>query len=396
MRIGCLFFPSFAIQVELRDNNTLLGKPVIIGGLPYEPKAVHDASKEAIRHGVKPGMPLRQACVLCPQGIFLPLAEDKYNDAFMHILSLLINYSPVVEAGGKDHAFLDVTLERDEICFIKKIEEVIREETRFQTSASIASNKFVAWMACQVTKPTEPLVIPSGEEREFLEDLPIDLLPASSESLRRLNLFGIYMLGQLAKLPREAVRFQFDGEGQILWELANGIDNSRLMPCDMPEIMKGELTFEPPAEDVAIILNRADELLSKLSWQLEQRWQCCHRLTMSLSFTNDHVAQRTFHFKEPTSSKDVMLRHLKRCLEKAGFAAPVNEMRLSLADFCVAEGRQASFLDKPLKCREMLKLAISQLQRRYGKEVVKRALTKDKSVLPEDSFSFTEFNSWKR
>lgn len=73
MRIGYLFFPSFAFQVESRDNNTLLGKPVTIGGFPYELKAVRDASEEAMRLGVKLGMPLRQAHVLCPQGIFDPL-----------------------------------------------------------------------------------------------------------------------------------------------------------------------------------------------------------------------------------------------------------------------------------------------------------------------------------
>ncbi len=396
MRIGCLFFSRFAVQVELRDNKKLPGKPVIIGGLPYEPKAVHDASKEAIRHGVKRGMPLRQAYALCPKGIFLPLAEDKYNDAFMHIISLLSRYSPVVETRAEDHAFLDVTLEHDETRFIGEIEELIGRESSFQASAGIASNKFVARMASQVSKPGEPLIIPGGEEKGFLNNLAVDFLPASSESLRRLRLFGIYTLGELAKLPREAVKLQFGGEGQMLWEFANGIDNSRLMPCEVPQIMEGELAFEPPAENLDLILHRADALLSRLSWQLKQRWQCCRRLTVSLSFTDDDTARRVFHFKEPTSSTDVMLHHLKCCLDKTGFAAPVNTMRLSLADFCPEEGRQASFPDRIVKNRGSLKLAISQLQGRYGKEVVRRVLPRYESILPEDSFSFTEFDSGKR
>jgi DNA polymerase-4 len=89
MRIGCIFFPNFAVQVEVKDNDALSGKPIIIGGFPYQLKAVHDASEEAMRQGVKKGMPLRQAHALCPQAIFLPLAEDKYNDAFTHVLNLI-------------------------------------------------------------------------------------------------------------------------------------------------------------------------------------------------------------------------------------------------------------------------------------------------------------------
>lgn len=393
MRLGCFFFPSFAVQVESRDNNALLGKPVIIGGFPYELKAVHDVSQEAIRHGVKPGMPLRQAYVLCPQGIFLPVAEDKYNDAFTYILSLLANYSPAVEAGTKDCVLLDTTLENDETCFIKQIMEIIKEEADFHTFTGIASNKFVAWVASQVMRLGEPLLIPDGKEREFLQDLPIDLLPASFESLRRLKLFGIYTMGELAKLPHEAVNLQFGAEGQTLWKLANGVDSSELRALKMPESLEAELSFEPPAENLSLILNKADELLNRLSWQLKQRWQCCRQLTMSLSFTNEHIAQRTFHLKEPTSSKEMMLCHLKHCLEKARFATPLSKMKLALSDFCSEEGRQASFLDKPLKRRGKLTSAVNQLQRRYGEGVVKKALYEERGVLPEDSFSFTKFDA---
>jgi nucleotidyltransferase/DNA polymerase involved in DNA repair len=392
MRIGCLFFPIFAVQVELKDNNALKGKPVIIGGFPYELKPVCDASEEAMKHGVKPGMSLRQAYVLCPQGIFLPLAEGKYNEACTGIVSLLANYSPAIELGAKNCMFLDSTLESNEMGFMKGIMEIIREETSFNACSSIASNKFVAWVASQITTPGEPLVIRDGEERGLLKDLPVDLLPASPESLRMLKLFGIYKMGELAQLPCEAMKSQFGKEGQILWQLANGIDNSRLVPCKMPETLKGEFSFEPLAENLALILNRANELLSKLSWELKQRWQCCRQLTVSLSLADGHITQRTFHFKEPTSSKEAMLGQLKHCLEEARFAAPVREMRLSLSDLCSEEGKQASLLDKPLKSRQRLMSAISQLQHRYGKEVVKKVVSRDKAALPEDSFSFTKFN----
>ena len=393
MRIGCLFFASFAVQVELRASNALAGKPVIVGGLPYEPGAVYDASEEAARCGVKRGMPLRQAYVLCPRGTFLPLAGDKYSDAFRQVLRLLDGYSPAVEAAARDCAFLDIALEQDERRFIKELEGAIRRATCFRMSAGAASAKFVAWAASQLAGPGRPLIVPDGEEREFLQDLSVDWLPASSELLRRFKLLGICRVGELANLPRQAVSLQFGAEGQKLWELAGGIDGSRLMPGRMPETIKEELSFEPPAESLALVLNRADGLLDRLSWQLKQRWQCCRQLTASLTFINGHVVQRTFHFKEATSSRETMLRQLKGCLEKARFTAPASEMRLTLAGLCPGEAKQASFLSRASKRRERLKLAMSWLQQRYGRGVIKKAIPEEKSVLPEDSFSFTQFDS---
>ena len=88
-----------------------------------------------------------------------------------------------------------------------------------------------------------------------------------------------------------------------------------------------------------------------------------------------------------------MLRQLKYCLEQTSFTAPIGELSLTLAGFCSEEGRQASFLDNPLGLREKLISTINQLQQRYGRKVVKKVLPKEHSILPEDSFYFSEFDS---
>lgn len=396
MRIGCIFFPNFAVQVEMRDNNALSGKPIIIGGFPYQLKAVHDASEEAMRQGVKRGMALRQAYALCPQAIFLPLAADKYNDALTHVLNLLAQYTPVVAVGAENCALLDATLERDEFAFIKELMEITGEKTSLYTSAGIASNKFVARVASQVAKPGKFLIVPDGEERRFLQNLPVDLLPASPESLRRLKLFGIYKMKELAKLPIGAVKLQFGREGQILWELANGIDSSKFMPWKIPETLTGEIFFEPPAEVLTTILSGASDLLNSLAGQLKQRWQCCRRLTMCLSFSNGDTVKRTFHFKEATCSQEVMLRQLQPYLERARFTSLIEKMTLTLTGLCSEEGKQASFLNTQVKHWEKLITAINQLQQRYGKGIVKQVLYKERCLLPEDSFFFAKVDVKER
>jgi DNA polymerase-4 len=326
----------------------------------------------------------------------LPLAEDKYNDAFTNVLNLLAQHTPVVAVGAETCALLDVTLERDEFSFMKEIMKIMEEKASLHTSAGIASNIFVACVASQTTRPDRCFIVPDGEERGFLQNLPVDLLPASPESLRRLKLLGICKMEELAKLPVGAVKLQFGPEGQVLWELANGIDSSRLMPWKMPEAITGEVSFEPPEKALAIILNGAANLLNSLAGQLKQRWQCCRRLTMCLSFSNGDMVKRTFHFKEATCSREVMLRQLQCYLESARFTSLVEKITLTLTELCSEQGKQASFLDTQVKPWEKLMTAINQLQQRYGKGIVKQVLCKERCLLPEGSFFFANLDVKER
>ena len=416
MRFGCFLFPHFPFQVEARDNATLRGRPVIIGGLPYERKAVYDASQEALDCGVRVGMLLREAYALCPQGLFLPLEEASYSNAFAAVLTLLAEYSPVVEAGhwGLCHqtsrgtpdfgtnpaerfAFIDLSYESSERQFAAEMGQLIEQRFHLRSSISVASNRFVAWATVShVAGPGETIVIPEGGERDFVEALPVRLLPASSRTLERLELLGIRRMGQLASLSSPAVSLEFGNEGERLWKLCNGIDGSRLIPWSAVPMLKEQIYFEPGAEAVSKVLASGDELLTRLNQQLQERWQCCLRLIISLRLSNDHIVERVVHFKEATSSRETMLRHLKQCLVGARFTAPVSEMRLAVTDLCSESGRQvpisSGFVDEPLRRRERLTSALIWLRHRYGKWVVGRMLAKQSSALPEDSFFFTGFD----
>jgi len=392
MRVACFFFPHFAVQVEARDNGSLAGMPVIIGGLPFERKEVYDVSTEALACGVKQGMSLREAYALCPQGVFLPLDGKKYADAFAAVLALLAGYSPVVETDAPGSVFVDLRYENDELRFVEEVRQTIEQRLRLHPFTSIAPNKFAARAASRIAGAEKVIVINEGEERDFLKDLPVCFLPASSQTLERLELLGINYMGQLAGLSPGAVSLEFGDEGKRLWELSNGIDGSRLIPWSATPTLAEQTCFDATAETAVQLLAGCDKLLTGLSRQLKERWQCCLRLTISLHFSNDCIAQRVFHFKEATSSKETMLRHLKQYLESARFAAPVSEMRLTLTDFCPESGRQALLVGEPVKHRERLFSAISWLRQRYGKEMVGKVLAKPGSPLPEDSFSLTEFD----
>jgi DNA polymerase-4 len=322
----------------------------------------------------------------------LPLDEGKYANTFTAILTLLANCSPVVEAGTLGSVFIDLSYECNEVQFVEEVRQIIEKRFQLHPFTSIAPNKFVAWAASRVARPGKVIVINEREKKDFLKDLPVCFLPDSSRTLERLELLGIHRIGQLASLSLAAVSLEFGNEGKRLWELSNGIDGSTLIPRSKVPMLEDQIYFEPAAETIGQVLASGNELLTRLSQRLKERWQCCLRLTISMHFSNDHIAQRVVHFKEATSCKETMLRHLKQYLEKARFKASVSEMRLTLTDLCPEGGRQALFLAEPLKHRERLASAISWLRQRYGKGVVGKVLVKPNSPLPEDSFSFTEFD----
>jgi len=388
MRVACLFFPHFAVQVEERDNRELQGKPVIIGGFHYETKAVHDVSEAAAACGVSPGLPLRQAYTLCPHGAYLPLDGEKYDAAFGEVLGLLAGCSPKVECGAPGYALVDLAYEPDEARFTREIVEHVWTRTHFQMSVGVASSRFAARVASQVAGSRRSLIIPAGEERKFLEAFPVDLLPAPLELIRRLELLGIHEIGELMELPCEAVELQFGVEGRRVWEIANCVDSTGIRTWTEPQALEEELRFEPPVDNLDFLLAGTDELLDRLSCKLKKRWQYCRRLTVSLRFRNDHIVQRAFYFKEATASSGPMRNRLQHCFEQAGFTAPVSEMRLTLTDFCAEEGKQSSFLGKPSKHWERLWSAIHVLQQKHGRSVLKRAVSRRSARLPEEAFSF--------
>ena len=396
MRVACLFFPHFAVQVEQRDNRDLRGKPVIIGGFHYEAKAVHDVSEQAAACGVSPGVPLRQAYTLCPHGVYLPFDAENYDKAFADLLGLLAGCSPKIESGAPAYALLDLAYEPDEARFIREIAEHIWKAAHFHMSAGVASSRFAARVASRAAGSSRSLIVPQGEERKFLEGLSVDLLPASPELIGRLELLGIREIGKLMDLPCEAVELQFGLEGRTVWEMANCIDTTALRTWTVPEALEEELRFEPAVDSLALLLAGADKLLDSLSRRLEKRWQYCRRLTVSLRFSNDHIVQRAFYFKEATASSGPMRSRLQHCFEQAGFAAPVSGMRLTLTDFCSEEGKQSSFLAKPSRHRERLLSAIHTLQLKHGRTVLKRAVPRRNARLPEEAFSFALIDPQER
>ncbi|MGB5993808.1 MAG: DNA polymerase IV, partial [Candidatus Deferrimicrobiaceae bacterium] len=170
---------AFYASVEVLDNPSLKGKPVIVGG-GMKRGVVSAASYEARKFGVHSSIPMAKARRLCSHGVFLPVRMERYKEVSDRVFGIFRRYTPLVEPVSLDEAFLDITASvrlfgpPEEIAW--KIRAEVRAETGLTVSAGVASSKFVAKIASDMNKPDGLTVVPRGKEQEFLGPLQVGRL----------------------------------------------------------------------------------------------------------------------------------------------------------------------------------------------------------------------------
>ena len=223
---------SFFAQVEIREDPSLAGKAVIVGGTSNR-GVVTSATYEARALGVRAGMPTARARALCPTAVFVPGHFELYREYSKRVMSVIARFSPLVEQVSVDEAFVDVRGSRlrfgKPMHIAGEIRRQIREEIGLPASVGIASTKSVAKIASSNAKPDGVLLVPAQATIEFLHGLPVGALwGVGAKSAQVLEREGIETIGQLAEhpLPRLS-RLLGAAAAHSLHDLAWGMKKNR-------------------------------------------------------------------------------------------------------------------------------------------------------------------------
>ncbi|MBQ1661644.1 MAG: DNA polymerase IV, partial [Treponema sp.] len=149
---------AFFASVEQLDHPDYRGKPVIVGGLPGDRRAVvSTASYEARKYGVHSAMPLVTAVKLCPNAVFVRGNYARYSEKSQEVMSVFSNYSPTVIQISVDEAFIDLTgterLFGNPLGVAKKIKAEVKEKTGLTVSVGLAPTMYLAKIASGLNKP---------------------------------------------------------------------------------------------------------------------------------------------------------------------------------------------------------------------------------------------------
>ncbi|WP_034156982.1 DNA polymerase IV [Sphingomonas sp. ERG5] len=259
---------AFYASVEQRDDPSLRGRPLAVGGSSGR-GVVAAASYEARSFGVRSAMPSVTALRRCPDLVFVPPRFDVYRAVSAQIRAIFHDYTPLVEPLSLDEAYLDVTENlrglNSATETAKEIRARILEITGLTASAGISYNKFLAKLASDQNKPNGQCVIPPGAGLDFVATLPVGRFhgigPKTAEKMNRL---GILTGADLRAHDLHFLQGHFGKAGAWYHTIARGEDDRQVTP-DRPRKSSGsETTYETdlitPEEVEAGVRAMADDV----------------------------------------------------------------------------------------------------------------------------------------
>ncbi len=373
---------AFYASVEQRDDPTLRGKPVVVGG-DARRGVVCAASYEARRFGVKSAMPMAVALRQCPHAIVIRPRFDAYQAASGEFFAILGEYSPLVEGLSLDEAFLDVTgaerLFGDGPTIAATIRARVRRELRLTVSAGVAPSKFVAKIASDLRKPDGLVVVEPGQERAFLHPLPVWRLwgvgKVTEEELRGI---GLLTIGDVDRFGVERLARRIGTEhARHLAALAAGLDERVVEPDRAPVSVGHEDTFmddlraRPPLE--VHLLDQADRVCARLREQQVR----ARVITLKVKYADHSRTSRRRTLPRATSDGRVVAEVARALLADV----PDIERRGVRLTGVSASGleaenapRQLGFDEDVAARGEALGRAIDQITARFGARSVQRAV----------------------
>lgn len=296
----------FYAAVHVRDDPSLAGRPVVIGGDPEGRGVVAAASYEARRYGIRSAMPAARARRLCPSAVFLRPEFPRYRRESERVFAIWRSFTPLVQAMSIDEAYLDLTehLERwgSATAAAREIRRRVREETSLTVSVGVAPNKLVAKIASDHGKPDGLTVVRPGEVEAFLESLPVRRLhgvgPATERALAEL---GVTTIGELRGLPAERLAERFGRHGRALYEFARGRDERPVHTGRERKSLGHESTFRRDLTRRADMEAELDRLSEAVAAGLAERALAACTVTIKVRYPDFTTVTRSTTLPLPTA-----------------------------------------------------------------------------------------------
>ncbi len=327
---------AFFASVEQRDDPSLRGLPVAVGGASAR-GVVAAASYEARRYGVRSAMPSARAVKLCPDLIFRKPRFDVYGAVSKQIRAVFLDYTPHVEPLSLDEAYLDVTEDLKGIGSATRIAELIRAsikaETQLTASAGVSYNKFLAKLASDQNKPDGLCVIRPGEGAAFVQSLPVSRFhgvgPRGAEKMAAL---GIRTGADLAGKDIRFLREHFGSFADYLYRAARGIDLRRVRADRPRKSVGGERTFDRDISTGHALRDVLERIIGIVWERIERSGARGRTVTQKLKFADFKPMTKARSLARPIEDKGEFVRLSRELLDSVlPLPQPVRLMGLTLS-----------------------------------------------------------------
>ena len=375
---------AFYASVEELDNPQLKGRCVVVGGRSKR-SVVSAANYAARRFGVHSAMPVFQARKICPGALFRPPRMYRYKELSSKIMSILREFSPLVEPVSIDEAYVDIAgCEKlfggvGEIA--SSIKKRIKEKLGLICSLGAAPNKFLAKIASDMDKPDGLTIILPEDVDRFIESLPIHKVPGVGKNTHdKLKLMGVNTLGDVKKYPEGVLVRKFGTFGRRLVKLAAGIDRSVVTSVSETKSVSAEETLPEDTEKKDILGKYILKQSEKIGRELRKLGVRARTINVKIKHSDFKQVTRSVTIKDPTQSSEIIIREAFQLLKNyrmpnkarligVGVSNLVSGVEPVQADIFERENTKNSNWQK-------LDKAIDTITDKFGTEIIKRASLK--------------------
>jgi DNA polymerase IV len=347
-RILHIDMDAFYASVEQRDNPSLRGKPVAVGGDPTTRGVVAAASYEARKFGVRSAIPMSRAVRLCPSLVIIRPDMQKYKAVSTEVFAIYREVTPLVEPLSLDEAYLDVTEnnwnEPLGVNVARRLKERIKEATQLTASAGVAPNKFLAKIASGWKKPDGLTVVAPERIEKFLQGLPVDALwGVGPKTAERLRAHGIEKLTDIRAKSEAELEAVVGSLAPWLIDLAHGRDDREVEPNRASKSAGSEETYATDLTSLEQIRREIDQLARGVAEWLVQKSITARTVTIKVRYSDFTTITRSQSAREPTADAENIASRALKLLDKteAGHR-PIRLLGVSVHNFGEEEDEDAA------------------------------------------------------
>jgi DNA polymerase IV len=338
---------AFFAAVELIDDPSLYGKPVIVGAAPGHRGVVSTCSYEARKFGVRSAMPISEAVRRCPSGIFLPVRMDRYAEFSTKVMNLFGEFTPDITRVSIDEASMDMSgTERiwgpaKEAA--QKLKTRVKEEIGLSVSVGVASNRYIAKLAAGFMKPDGLVVVPDGGESGFMARLELkDIWGAGARTRERFEELGIRSVLDLRSLA-EPMMISLFGKagGDFLYKVCRGIDPGIYSQEPKSRSMSTETTFERDVSDMETLESVLLGMSMELSSRMYESGQSSRCVALKLRYDDFETLGARQTMNGPILNADGIYEAARSLLGRKWNGRPIRLIGIGLCSMEDGIGRQA-------------------------------------------------------
>ncbi len=312
---------AFYASVEQRDNPTLRGRPVAVGGTSRR-GVVAAASYEARAFGVHSAMPSAVAIRKCPELVFVKTRFDVYKTVSKQIRDIFRRYSDLIEPLSLDEAYLDVSQPKlgppSATLIAGEIKQRIREETSLTASAGVSFNKFLAKIASDFDKPDGLTVITRDDAPEFIAKLPVEkFFGVGPVTAGKMHKMGVRFGRDLLVLNKDELISRFGKAGRYYYHMVRCEDDRPVRVNRIRKSIGAERTFEENILDLPELQRRLSDIASSVGERMNSAGVTGQTVTLKIKYYNFEVTTRQTTSQQMVCEQETIYRVADLLLRQA-------------------------------------------------------------------------------